>query len=96
LLVTHDLDLARGFADRIVLLDHGHVIETGPLPAILEAPRTAAFWNACIIDRKGTGRPRHAAVRRGLQHGYGARTVIAGVDLDLSRRSNRRAGRRFG
>jgi hypothetical protein len=59
------------------------VIETGPLPAILEAPRTAAFWNACIIDRKGTGRPRHAAVQAiGLQHGYGARTVIAGVDLD--------------
>ncbi|MFM9709742.1 ABC transporter ATP-binding protein, partial [Streptomyces galilaeus] len=76
LLVTHDLDLARGHADRIALMAQGRMIESGPLPAALAAPHTAALM----------ARMHHRPVRRagpvegppvlrvtGLRHGYGGR-----------------------
>ena len=35
LYVTHDRDEARRFADRVVVLDHGSVIQTGPPDEVL-------------------------------------------------------------
>lgn len=87
LLVTHDLDLARGHADRIALMAQGRMIESGPLPAALAAPHTAALM----------ARMHHRPVRRagpvegppvlrvtGLRHGYGGRTVLDGIDLSVA------------
>ena len=38
LLVTHDIRLAREIADRIVVMDSGTVVESGPAAVVLEAP----------------------------------------------------------
>ncbi len=40
-LVTHDLRDALALADRVVVLDHGRVVEDGPLRDVLAAPRSA-------------------------------------------------------
>jgi len=86
LLVTHDLALARGHADRVVLLDHGRVVESGALPAALALPRIAA-----LLARQGHI-PRRIAlppdrppvlVVRGLVQAYGTHRVLNGVDLDV-------------
>lgn len=39
LLITHDVDLARRLADRIAVLRHGRLIETGPAADVLDRPK---------------------------------------------------------
>lgn len=43
LLVTHDLDEAFGFADTIVILDRGRIVQTGPTRAVWRRPHTLAI-----------------------------------------------------
>lgn len=38
LIVTHDADFARSFADRVVVLSHGSIAEQGPAHAVLTHP----------------------------------------------------------
>ncbi|ABL78305.1 amino acid ABC transporter ATP-binding protein [Thermofilum pendens] len=40
LAVTHELDFAREAADRIVIMEHGRIIEEGPAQQILDSPST--------------------------------------------------------
>jgi peptide/nickel transport system ATP-binding protein len=40
--ISHDLTAARGFADRVVVLDGGRVAEEGPAERVLTAPESAA------------------------------------------------------
>jgi ABC-type glutathione transport system ATPase component len=42
LFITHDLALARVFAERVVVLSQGGVVEEGPAGEVLERPRHAA------------------------------------------------------
>ncbi len=37
-LVSHDLDMVAGHADRVVVLDGGRVVEVGDVTSILTAP----------------------------------------------------------
>ena len=39
LLITHDLNLVRKFADRVAVMEHGHIVEQGPVTDVLAAPR---------------------------------------------------------
>lgn len=39
LFVTHDLAVMAEVAERVIVLDHGHVVETGSIDQILRAPR---------------------------------------------------------
>ena len=39
LLITHDLNLVRHFADRVVVMQHGRVVEQGPVQTVLSAPQ---------------------------------------------------------
>ena len=39
--VTHEMDFARRVADRVVVFDHGTIIEVGPPAQIFEAPHAA-------------------------------------------------------
>jgi dipeptide transport system ATP-binding protein len=39
LLITHDLAIVAETADRVVVMYAGQVMETGPVPALFEAPR---------------------------------------------------------
>jgi ABC-type polar amino acid transport system ATPase subunit len=42
LIATHDVDFARQFADRVVVLHQGDIVEEGPAEHVLTAPRTDA------------------------------------------------------
>ena len=39
--VTHDLTVASGFCHRVIVLDHGHIVEEGPGDRIFHAPQAA-------------------------------------------------------
>ena len=40
LCVTHEMGFARRFADRVVFMDAGEIVEEGPPAAVFDAPRT--------------------------------------------------------
>jgi polar amino acid transport system ATP-binding protein len=42
LIATHDVDFARQYADRVVVLHQGDIVEEGPAEHVLTAPRTDA------------------------------------------------------
>jgi polar amino acid transport system ATP-binding protein len=49
--VTHEMGFAREVADRVVVMDGGRIIETGPPQQIFTAPqnpRTAAFLSKVL------------------------------------------------
>jgi microcin C transport system ATP-binding protein len=39
LLITHDLNLVRRFADRVAVMENGYLVEQGPVSAVFEQPR---------------------------------------------------------
>ena len=41
LMVTHEIGFARRAADRVLVLDHGRILEDGPPSEVLERPKTA-------------------------------------------------------
>lgn len=41
IVVTHEMGFARKAADRMVFMDHGEIVETGPPDAFFKAPKTA-------------------------------------------------------
>ena len=41
LLITHDLNLVRRFADRIIVMENGHVVESGPTAEVFAQPKHA-------------------------------------------------------
>lgn len=38
LLITHDISIARAFADRVAVMMRGEIVETGPAQKVLTAP----------------------------------------------------------
>ncbi|HEX9588995.1 MAG TPA: amino acid ABC transporter ATP-binding protein [Bradyrhizobium sp.] len=51
MVVTHELGFAREVADRVVYMDHGAIVESGPAADVLGAPRearTQSFLSAAI------------------------------------------------
>ncbi len=54
LIVTHEMQFAEDVADRVIVMDHGAIIDTGPPHALFrnpENPRTRAFLRA-VIERQ--------------------------------------------
>ncbi|WP_226017345.1 ATP-binding cassette domain-containing protein [Novosphingobium sp. FKTRR1] len=89
LLITHDLLLARGVADRIALLQGGRLKESGPLPQVLEQPATRALLahvSHMAIRNPATTPAAATPVLevRGLTHGYGSHKVLDGIDLTVT------------
>jgi ABC-type glutathione transport system ATPase component len=39
LMITHDISIARAFADRVAVMEHGDLVEVGPADAVLRTPR---------------------------------------------------------
>ncbi|WP_196232572.1 ABC transporter ATP-binding protein [Variovorax paradoxus] len=77
LLITHDLNLVRRFADRVAVMEDGHIVEQGAVAAVFEAPQHA--YTRRLIDshpeRDVTAVPTGADARpvleaTGLRVGY--------------------------
>ncbi|MBB3773705.1 oligopeptide transport system ATP-binding protein [Angulomicrobium tetraedrale] len=51
--ITHDLGLARHFADRVAVMRHGLVVEEGPASEVLTAPR--AEYTRMLLAAEPTG-----------------------------------------
>lgn len=59
LFITHDLRSAARHADRLAVMQHGHIIEAGPTPDVVAAPRegyTRALFAAVPRLRSGARR----------------------------------------
>ncbi len=50
LLITHDLNLVRRFADRVAVMEKGHLVEQGPVAEVFDAPRHA--YTRRLIDSR--------------------------------------------
>lgn len=48
LLITHDLNLVRRFADRVAVMEDGHIVEQGEVAKVFEAPQHA--YTRKLID----------------------------------------------
>ncbi|MGJ3700103.1 ABC transporter ATP-binding protein [Variovorax sp. AFSI2.2] len=48
LLITHDLNLVRRFADRVAVMEDGHIVEQGEVATVFEAPKHA--YTRKLID----------------------------------------------
>jgi len=56
LLITHDLNMVRKFADRVAVMEKGHLVEHGPVAAVFANPRHA--YTRKLLD----SRPRRNVV----------------------------------
>jgi len=50
LLITHDLNLVRRFADRVAVMESGHIVEHGAVAAVFDAPQHA--YTRKLIDSR--------------------------------------------
>ena len=50
MLITHDLNLVRKFADRIIVMENGHIVEQGAVEAVFANPQHA--YTRKLIDSK--------------------------------------------
>ena len=55
LYISHDLAVVAQIADRIMVLRHGKIVETGPTQAILTSPKTE-YARALVAERKAAER----------------------------------------
>ena len=39
LMITHDLNLVRRFADRVIVMENGHIVEQGPVTQVFSSPQ---------------------------------------------------------
>ena len=76
LLITHDLNLVRRFADRVAVMENGHIVEHGPVQAVFEAPQHA--YTRKLIDSRPE---RNVAPAAG---GQGAAPVLEAKALRVS------------
>lgn len=98
LLITHDLNLVRRFADRVVVMQQGKIVETAPTADLFISPKAA--YTRTLLD----SRPQRLACpladsgnvlsARGLSQVWRKRrflrdelfTALAPLDLELGRR----------
>jgi len=91
LLVSHDLPLVAGHADRVLVLQRGLPVETGDTAAVFAAPAHAYTRELLAADRlpapgPAAPGPRLLALEQVSVHYPGSpRPAVAGIDLDLRR-----------
>ncbi len=99
LLISHDLEIVRRYADRVCVMKDGHVVEAGPLPHAFAHP--AHPYTRMLLGAQPRGRPRplardaptflesrdirvHFAIRRGLlRRAVGQVRAVDGVSLTV-------------
>ncbi|MEN0103185.1 MAG: ABC transporter ATP-binding protein [Curtobacterium sp.] len=93
LVVTHDLGLVAGWADRVVVMDGGRIVEQGPVTQVLRSPTnpvTRALVAASAAGRTAAPRPvvgAAAAVLEttDLRKSYDRVDAVTGVSFGLRR-----------
>lgn len=89
LLISHDLAAVSRVADRVAVLEHGVVVETGPTSQVLSAPRHEATRTLLAATPRGPKSvPAQPAGRvllsaDGLGRAYRSVTALADVDLRI-------------
>lgn len=63
LLITHDLNLVRRFADRVIVLEQGVIVEQGRVSEVFHAPRHA--YTQRLLDSRPTRDPQAPPVPTG-------------------------------
>jgi peptide/nickel transport system ATP-binding protein len=93
LYVTHDLSVVAQIADRILVLRHGKMVETGTTTEILTAP-TSPYTRALVAERQAAmsgpsaiGAPRATTVLavEGVTIRYGSLTAVDAVAFRVGR-----------
>jgi microcin C transport system ATP-binding protein len=57
LFITHDLGIVRRFADRVCVMQHGEIVETGPVTEIFENPQHPYTRKLLAAEPKGVPEP---------------------------------------
>ncbi|MNO05687.1 Glutamine transport ATP-binding protein GlnQ [compost metagenome] len=60
IIVTHELGFARDVADRVVLMEHGVIVEQGPVEQFFTNPkeeRTRQFLGKALVQRAPQEQP---------------------------------------
>jgi len=90
LLVSHDLPLVGAYADEVVILRRGEVVERGPVAQVFAAP-TQAYTQALLaadapvpLVASAPGAPRLEARALTVTYPRAARPAVDAVDLDLA------------
>ncbi len=52
LMITHDLNLVRRFADRVAIMENGHIVEQGTVQSVFDHPQHA--YTRKLIDSRAT------------------------------------------
>ncbi|ALN74669.1 ABC transporter ATP-binding protein [Aureimonas sp. AU20] len=92
LYITHDLAVVAQVADRLMVLRHGKLVETGETARLISAP-TADYTRRLVAERgaalAGTGAQHQAGEPllevTGVTAGYGKTTVLGDVSCRLAR-----------
>ncbi|HEU0291039.1 MAG TPA: ABC transporter ATP-binding protein [Burkholderiales bacterium] len=93
LYISHDLSVVAQMADRILVLRHGRVVETGQTEAVLQAPQ-ADYTRALVAERRASletsrVRPEPAAAPLltviGIKVVYGRRVAVNAASLSIGR-----------
>ena len=87
LLITHEMEVVRGIADRVAVIDNGRIIEEGPVWQVFAAPRTATTRSLlgnirpelpAYLARQLSRTPKGLAVIRADIAGDAARGALIG------------------
>ena len=93
LYITHDLAVVAQIADRIMVLRHGKIVETGPTQVILTSPKTD-YARALVAERKAAeqgvraredGRAQTVLAVEDVTVSYGRREVVRAARFTISR-----------
>ena len=93
LYVSHDIAVVAQIADRILVLQHGRMVETGATAQMLSEPRTE-YARALIAERKAatvttiastSAQPVPVLAVEDLSVGYGQRIVVEGARFKVAK-----------
>uniref|UniRef100_UPI0025DA6401 ATP-binding cassette domain-containing protein n=1 Tax=Rhodoferax sp. UBA5149 TaxID=1947379 RepID=UPI0025DA6401 len=87
LMITHDLNLVRRFADRVIVMENGHIVEQGAVADVFAHPQHS--YTRRLIDSKPVRDVAERAPLAGEQAVMQARAPLAGEQAVMQARALR-------